>query len=273
MEFKCSLCDYTSPLKFCVNNHINKKNKCGENPSVITVNGNITCEYCNLVFKTRFTINKHYKVCKNRRESGELNNQRASHASSIININGNNNSNVNNNNTNITVAVPIPALVPTLIPLRPYFKPKIPDDIDDICEESWDKMKCIVTYIQRVFCNSEIPENHSMCITNLMAKLGTKVFNGDEWETLDTNKFISDIAVRTAGILDKWVSADKRRSKYRMAHDNYLNNENPTKLLQNIKDEITNIKLLLYKYSKSKEINIKSPLATPMPQYTDDDYD
>lgn len=272
MEFKCSICDFTSQQKACVQRHINRKNKCGDNPYVITIDGNVTCEYCNLVCKTRYIVNNHYKVCKQRGNSklGELKELNNQHKSSIIhisgNINGNNNNintnNTNTNNTNINVAVPVP--------LRPYFEPIIPEDIDDICEESWDKMKCITTYIERVFCNSEIPENHSMCITNLLSKLGTKVFNGHRWETLETSKFIVEIIARTTAILDKWVSVNKKRSKYRQTHDNYVKSISQSKLRENIDDEITSLKLLLHNYSKSKEINIKSHVATPMPQYFDD---
>jgi bacterioferritin (cytochrome b1) len=66
------------------------------------------------------------------------------------------------------------------IQLRPYTDPRLPDDMDDIFEESWDKMKSVQTYLERIHFSEELPENNNMCITNLQTKLA-KVFNGKKW--------------------------------------------------------------------------------------------
>jgi len=63
MEFQCSICSYTSPSMFNVEQHINKKNKCGDNPIIIPVPIEIKCEYCNKLYKTRKNLREHLKIC------------------------------------------------------------------------------------------------------------------------------------------------------------------------------------------------------------------
>lgn len=64
MEFSCSICNYSSSRKYCVKTHINKKNKCGENPQIIEILVEIRCEYCDKLYKTKANLKEHYKVCK-----------------------------------------------------------------------------------------------------------------------------------------------------------------------------------------------------------------
>ena len=68
MEFKCSICNYTSDTKRSVVRHINKKIKCGDNPTVMEVPVEISCEYCNKKITTIPNLNKHLKVCKVKKE-------------------------------------------------------------------------------------------------------------------------------------------------------------------------------------------------------------
>lgn len=44
MEFSCSECNYKSDKKAHINSHINKKNKCGDNPQLIKIEIEIKCE-------------------------------------------------------------------------------------------------------------------------------------------------------------------------------------------------------------------------------------
>ncbi len=174
MEFKCSSCDYTSAYRVSVERHITKKKKCGDNPTIIEVLTEIICEYCNNLYACKDSLIKHLKICKVKKEGIEEENRRlkkelkvakeANKKLASININGNNNiSNSNSNNiTNNNI----------LIQLRPYNDPKLPEDMDDICEDAWIKQKSVPTYIERVHFNMELPENHNMCITNLMVKNG-----------------------------------------------------------------------------------------------------
>lgn len=64
MEYKCSVCDYTSPFKITIERHMIKKKKCGDNPTIIEVPVHIKCEFCNKLYKTRDNLTKHLKFCK-----------------------------------------------------------------------------------------------------------------------------------------------------------------------------------------------------------------
>lgn len=63
-EFKCSICGYTSPLKKNIARHIDKKNKCGEGATIIEIQKEINCEYCNGSFSSKPSLDRHYHICR-----------------------------------------------------------------------------------------------------------------------------------------------------------------------------------------------------------------
>jgi hypothetical protein len=231
MEFKCSACDYTSPYKIALDKHVNKKNKCGENPIVISVPIDIICEYCNKQYKSKDNLAQHLKICKVKKSNFEEENRilkrqldEANRKLSSININSNNTNNTINNNITIQ--------------LRPYNDPRLPDDMDDIYEDAWEKQRSIPTYIERVHFSEDYPENHNLCITNLRSRLAAKVFNGTHWETKDQEQFQS---------LDKWVKISKKRiERYKDSID----------LVD--KDMKRDVKMLLYDSYKNGLVDIKT---------------
>lgn len=64
MEFACSVCQYTSDRKHCVKKHINRVNKCGENPQIVEIPIEIKCEHCQKQYSTKPNLIGHYKICK-----------------------------------------------------------------------------------------------------------------------------------------------------------------------------------------------------------------
>ncbi len=64
MEYKCSVCNFTSSYKVAIERHITKQKKCGENQVVIEIPIDIKCEYCNKSYKTKEVLIKHFKICK-----------------------------------------------------------------------------------------------------------------------------------------------------------------------------------------------------------------
>ncbi len=72
MSFSCSSCNYTSDTKKCIINHIGKKAKCGENPSLIITEADIKCEYCNKKYNTHPSMLRHLKTCKNKIKKDNL---------------------------------------------------------------------------------------------------------------------------------------------------------------------------------------------------------
>ncbi len=64
-EYYCSVCNYKNDRKLCVKQHINRKNKCGENPIILTRDIVISCEYCGNNFSSSRGLKVHIKQsCK-----------------------------------------------------------------------------------------------------------------------------------------------------------------------------------------------------------------
>jgi len=245
MEFQCSLCNYLSPSKFSLERHINKKNKCGENPTIVLVPIEIRCEYCNKLYKTREVLIKHLKICKVKKSNieKELESvkkklqelQTPKHTKTVNNHTTNNTNSHNTIHNHFTVQ------------LRPYNDPKLPDDMDDIYEDAWEKQRSIPAYLERVHFSIDHPENHNLCITNLRSRLAAKVFNGDKWETKDQEQLLDEIIENVGQTLDKWANSSKKRIE---RYKGYMNVDD-----EESKNEI---KLLLYDNYKNGTVNIKS---------------
>jgi len=255
MEFQCSSCGYNSSFKVSVERHINKKKKCGENPIILSVPIDIVCEYCDKQYNTKETLVKHLKICKVKKSNIEKElelikkelqelKQTAKTAAKTVNSHNNttNNTNTNSHNTinnNITIQ------------LRPYNDPKLPDDMDDIYEDAWEKQRSIPAYLERVHFNIDHPENHNICITNLRSRLAAKVFNGDKWETKDQEQLLDEIIENVGQTLDRWAKSSKKRIERYKGYMNEVDEES--------KNEI---KLLLYDNYKNGTVNIKSDKQT-----------
>lgn len=69
MEYKCSLCDYSSDTKRNVIRHINKKIKCSSGlHSIIEIKNKLRCEFCGKSVTTKSHLTQHLKVCKAKKE-------------------------------------------------------------------------------------------------------------------------------------------------------------------------------------------------------------
>ena len=68
MEFKCSICEYTSSQKIHVVRHFNKVKSCGPGiKEIIEIPTEIKCKYCNKNYSTQKNLKEHQKNnCKNR---------------------------------------------------------------------------------------------------------------------------------------------------------------------------------------------------------------
>jgi hypothetical protein len=252
MEFICSICEYTSLYRISIERHINKQKKCGDNPEIIEIPIEIKCEYCDKSYKTKDTLFKHLKICKVKKSDVDKEIQLLKDEIACLKkqnkqpLMGNNNVINSNNIINIQ--------------LRPYTDPRLPDDMDDIFEESWDKMKSVQTYLERIHFSEELPENNNMCITNLQTKLA-KVFNGKKWETKYQGKLIDEIISNVSSTLDKWAEEDrKRHEKYKGTFIEYMEGKSKKEFDNEQKNEV---KLLLYDNFKNGLVDIKSKAKQP----------
>ncbi len=250
MEFKCSICDYTTPYKIAINKHFTKQNKCGDNPHIIEVKVDIRCEYCDKSYKTKDNLTQHHKICKNKKTSIEKELEQVKKElqelkqAKTININNIDNSN-NSTTTSTTSTTNNIINNHFTIQLRPYNDPRLPDDIDDIYEDALEQQS-IPIYLERVHFSEDYPENHNLCITNLRSRLAAKVFNGVLWETKDQEQLLDEIVNNVRQMLNKWVKSDRKRI------ERYKN----TNLID--KDTKTNVKILLYDSYKNGIVDIKT---------------
>lgn len=63
MEYRCTGCNYSFDEKDTGRIHLLKKNKCGDNPSIIAIDGKISCLYCNSTVKTNKLLNVSHHKC------------------------------------------------------------------------------------------------------------------------------------------------------------------------------------------------------------------
>lgn len=188
MQYKCSSCDYTSNLKGSIVRHIERKYRCGANPTIITERGNVICVHCGKKYKTNIILRMHHRSCQRFKEHQ----------------------------------------TPTYknIPLRSYVNPKLPDDADKLFEECWTNMRCVLTYIKGIYFNDKLPENHSMCISSLSDNMSARIYYDGYWSVIEQDNFINNL-VRVVGYkLDEWVRMDQNRHVYMEQYTKFMKNKN-----------------------------------------------
>ena len=149
VEYSCSECNYTSSQKGHVKRHVNKNNKCGENPQIVVVETRVHCQYCDKELKSIYTLTRHKKICKSKelldahKEIEELKLKLA------------NKSTVNNtvNNNNVTINIQVNGYKDT--------------DFSRISDKMFSgalgkTLMSIPKMIENVHFNPKLPENHNI---------------------------------------------------------------------------------------------------------------
>jgi hypothetical protein len=211
-EFKCSLCDYKSYIKSCVESHIKRKNKCvdtDEIPTVIVINNDkVVCDFCNKSYSTKENLSRHVKYfCKKKGDVSSILLQRIEdlekrlkdkdedkhkEVTNITNINNTDNS-VNTNIDNRTIIV-----------INSYKDPCLDHLTDEDYERAIKKIFMSVPYfLEKMFLNKKVPENHSILVTNLKDGSYAKVHDGKGWKTIEQEKVINTIVDDSEYILEQ----------------------------------------------------------------------
>jgi len=243
-EFSCSICHYLSPFKANVKTHILNKNlKCAsENPEILEIPVDIICEFCSKEFATMPSMKRHLKTCKVKKSSLEEEVQElkiklaAAEAKSTTTMINSNNTNTINININLT----------------PYNDPNL-EGAERYYKEAIKKLFLSVPHIiERIHFNSELPENHNICIKNFRTKIA-KAWNGREWKTMDEDELIKKLVNTYEKILEDWAEDNPERMKHIEKYNEIKERDGRQKVEQEIREEVK--KLL---YDKRGMIRIKN---------------
>ncbi len=230
-EFSCSVCNYTSSVKKCVQKHINKKIKCGEGvPVILTISVEIKCDACNKKFSTKDTLSYHIlNTCKNK--NTELLNKiqelefklaiaeaKAEVPQTVINnyivLNGYNDTNVSKLND------------------KHYLKA-----INKMCLS-------VPMMIRDVHFNPDMPENQNIYISN-MRNGYVMVYNNEtkNWDARPKDQMIDKLINDREYDIQEWLGEGEKYPKAMQKFNEYLEKKEEDGVQKMIKDEI---ELLLY---------------------------
>ncbi len=257
MEFKCSVCNYTSYKKANVARHIIKTVLCGEGiRQIIVIPGETNCTRCNRSFKTKQNLDDHInnnicgirnfttrteptvntvdlskKIDELTEEVKKLQLEKA--APMIIN---------NNNNNNYTFIV------------HNYYN----TDLSMLTDEDYKKIideyegyQMIPEFTKLVHFNVKFPQNHNICITNYTRNnKHVKVIKDGIWQLTNKDTQINNLAIEKESNLNEWVSGPG--AKYTETAEKF-NDYMETKNEED--DKIVKEELELILYNGGKMIN------------------
>ncbi len=229
MEFSCSVCSYSSDIRENVARHIKRKNKCGENPSIMRTQIDVKCEHCDKIFTFKSNLYRHLKICKVKKTNLEkelvkkdekikdLETQLAQKPNTIIGT--------QNNTININLA--------------PWNDPLLPRDVERYYRESVKKIFLAVpTLIKFIHFNTDHPENHNICIRNGRSKTA-KVYNGKEWETIDEDQLIATLIADYEQTLEDY--SDTKKLSFTKKYQEIKDRDGEDKVYDDLHNEVKRV--------------------------------
>ncbi len=253
MEFACSICNYTSPLKTNVLRHIKKPVHCGQGErKIIEIAVDILCEHCNRTFTLRKNLKSHIdnNVCGIR-------------------------------NINVTTNVVAPNIVPPNIDLakqieelkeevhklklekaKPstvnnyftvnnYYNTDLSvlkdEDFINLIEDS-ENYQLVPRFVKLLHFNSKFPQNHNICISNSTRNnKHVKFIEDGVWQLANKETQINNLIIEKEDNINEWVTGPG--SKYPDTAEKF-NDYLELKTDEDVKIIKQDIELLLYNGSK-----------------------
>jgi hypothetical protein len=178
-------------------------------------------------------IKKDEKYEKLQKQLSKLNNKLQ-----IININNINN---NGNNSNNTIVI-----------MNSFDKPNVSQLTDNDVRPNIRSLNMgISNLVNNVYFNPEIPENHSIRVSNLKKEFAT-VFNGEHWDTVTIEHLLSKLHLWGEYFFEDWLvknGSDKLIEKFEQYISNMEDNSEMQKTAKN--------NLLLICYNGLKKLNLQ----------------
>jgi hypothetical protein len=229
----CKYCDKKFTLRQGVERHI--KNSCKKNTDEsFKEMARLMNEIENMkkeMIKKDEDQNKKYEALE--KHLGKLNNK--------LQITSNSN-NTNNNNT--------------IVIMNSFDKPDMSQLTDKDIRPNMKSLNMgISNLVNNVYFNPEIPENHSIRVSNLKKEFAT-VFNGEHWDTVTIEHLLSKLHLWGEYFFEEWLvnnGSDKLIEKFEKYITNMEDNAEMQKTAKN--------NLLLICYNGRKRLNLQKCIA------------
>ncbi len=234
-RFSCSLCNYTSPFKSNINNHINKQIKCSEGVATILEHKDTTlCEHCSKTFSTVPNLSRHLKTCKIKKQKQD--DEIKTLKEQLKDANKKLSQKSTSSTTNIAQQNNL------IINLTAYNDPNL-KGMEKYYLTAIKKAFMSVPYIiEKIHFNMNYPENQSMVIKNNRTKV-VKVYDGEKWTYKDENELIDEIINTYEQLLEDYAENDPERMEHIERYRKIKERDSEETVLRDLKDEV---KKLMY---------------------------
>jgi hypothetical protein len=228
MEFSCSSCDYKSFRKTCVQNHINRKNKCtgsDKKAEIVELSIDIICEFCNKTYASMLNLTRHLKTCKVKKHNKDEEILKLKEKVKILEALNKKPTTINNNQININLA--------------PWNSPALPENVEKYYNEALKKLFLAVpTIIKQIHFNKDHPENHNISIKNARSGIA-KVYNGKEWESMDEKDVINSLINDYESTLSGY--AEENNPKYNEKMQKIKDRDSEEKVYDDMHNEVKRV--------------------------------
>ena len=237
-------------------------NKSIINPKKLDTSINFECNFCENNYSSKSNLNKHLKICKDKKEDDEVKNsmnelvvilneqitdfkkelekrdkeleKRDKQIDELIKKAGINNSTITQN-------------IQNNIKLLAYKDTDVSNLTDkDILKCMNHSNMCVPHLIKMIHFDPDKPENHNVYISNL--KNGyIMAYDGDKWDTKNRDEIITDMIDDKQGLIEErieiWIEKGKKYPSIMKKFERYLEIKENNIVINKIKEEI---KLMLF---------------------------
>ncbi len=249
MEFRCSVCQYTSFIKGNITKHIQKTSPCGEGVrEVVTVFVDIKCDNCNKSFMTKKNLKYHVdnNVCGVRNTTSVV---AAAVNAAVSAVSADFAKQIEQLKEEVKKTKPI--VNNYNIVVHNYYNTDLSvlkdEDYINLIEEA-ENYQLIPRFVKLLHFSIKFPQNHNICISNCTRNnKHVKLINDGVWQLTDKETQINNLIAEKEDNINEWVTGPG--SKYPDTAEKF-NDYLELKTEEDIKIIKQDIELVLYNGSK-----------------------